>query len=256
MAEKNYAYVGKGTIYSGPKGGAKKPMGNVSALSFAVSTNRISQPDYRSPGGGEAAALERVDSVTGSMTVLNISPKNLALGYRGTTRDVVGGTAVSDERHTAYPGALVDLDDLPDRSDTANTVVVTMDPDGTPTVLTEGTDYEVKGAGILFLDTSTNVTDDVAGHAVGIDYEKSEASVMEALVEAGEEFAMVFDGLNEADSGKAVSVKVHRLTFSPTSGSSFIGDEFAELPIEFSCLSDDSISGTGISKFFKVAMQA
>lgn len=253
---KNYAYVGKGIIYSGPKGGAKKPMGNVSALSFAVSTNRISQQDYRSPGGGEAAALERVESVTGSMTVLNISPKNLALGYRGTTRDVTGGTSVSDERHTAYPGALVDLDDLPDTSDVANTITVNMDPDGTPVELVEGDDYQVTGAGILFLESSTNITDEQAGHDVGIDYEKSESTVMEALVEAGEEFEMVFDGLNEADSGKAVAVKVHRLTFSPTSGSSFIGDEFSELPIEFSCLSEDSITGSAISKFFKVSMAA
>lgn len=252
MALKNYSYLGKGPIYAGEVGKALLPVGNCSALQFAVSENKITQPDYTSPGGGSANSVSRIDEVTGSMTLLDLSPKNLSLAYRGTEREVTGGVSVTDERHTAYPGALIALDDLPD---TAETIVVTLDPDGTPVVLTENTDYEITRAGVVFLDGSTNVTDAVAGHEVGIDYDKADSVVMEALVSSGKEYRLVFDGLNEAQSGKSVMVRAHRVTFSPTQGTSFIGDEFAELPLEFTVLSDNTIAGANLSKFFQVAMQ-
>lgn len=252
MATKNYSYLGKGPIYAGVKGGALFPVGNVSALSFAVSENKITQPDYTSPGGGTANAVSRIDEVTGSMTLLDLSPKNLSLAYRGTDREVAGGVAVSDERHTAYPGALVAFDDTPD---TAEAITVTLDPAGTPTPLVLNTDYEVTRAGVVILESSAAITNAVSGHEIGVAYTKADSVVMEALVDAGKEYKLVFDGLNEAQSGKAVTVTAHRITFSPTQGTSLIGDEFAELPLEFTVLSDNTIAGANISKFFKIAMQ-
>lgn len=255
MALKNYSYLGKGPIYAGVRGKGRFPVGNCSALNFAVSESKISQPDYTSPGGGEANAVSRVDAVTGSMTLLDISPKNLSLAYRGTEREVTGGVSATDERHTAYPGALIALDETPDISAAETSITVTLDPDGTPVVLTYNVDYEVTRAGIVFLEGGANVTDAVDGHEVGVDYDKADSVVMEALVASGKEYNLVFDGLNEADSGKAVIITAHRITFSPTQGTSFIGDEFAELPLEFSVLSDNTIVGANISKFFKVSME-
>lgn len=254
MATQNYSYLGKGPIYAGEVGGALLPVGNCSSLQFSVSENKLTQPDYTNPGGGSAASVSRIEEVTGSLTLLDISPKNLSLAYRGTDKEVTGGTSVTDERHTAYPGGLVVLDDTPDISDTS-TITVNLDPDGTPVVLTENTDYEVTRAGIVFLEGSTNVTDASIGHDIGVDYDKADSVVMEALVNAGKEYRLVFDGLNEAQSGKAVTVQAHRVAFSPTQGTSFIGDEFAELPLEFTVLSDQSIAGADISKFFKVSME-
>lgn len=251
---KNYSFLGKGAIYAGLRGGALLPVGNCSTLQFAVAENRITQPDYTNPGGGSAAVVSRIDEVTGSMTLLDLSPKNLSLAYRGTDREVTGGNNVTGEAHTAFPGALLPFTDTPDISDTAQ-ITVTLDPEGTATALVENTDYEVTRAGVVFLEGSSNITDAAEGHDVEVDYPKAESVVMEALVDAGKEYTLVWDGLNEADSGKAVTVTAHRITFSPTQGSSFIGDEFAELPVEFSVLSDNAIAGASISKFFKIAME-
>lgn len=252
MALKNYSYLGKGPIYAGIKGGAILPVGNCSALSFAVSENRISQPDYTSPGGGSANSVSRIDEVTGSLTLLDISPKNLSLAYRGTDREVVGGTNVTGEAHTAFPGGLIAFDDTPDISVTGD-IVVTLDPAGTPSTLVENTDYEVTRAGVVFIEGGAVAATE--GEAVEVDYPLADSVVMEALVEAGKEYTLIFDGLNEAQSGKAVTITAHRITFSPTQGTSFIGDEFAELPLEFTVLSDNSVVGASLSKFFKVAME-
>ncbi|MFK0572423.1 hypothetical protein [Endozoicomonas sp.] len=73
-----------------------------------------------------------------------------------------------------------------------------------------------------------------------------------SLVEAGEEFALFFDGMNEAQTGNAVSLTMHRIKFSPVQGVPFISDEFAEISMEFELLRDTSKTGTGISQFMKV----
>jgi hypothetical protein len=51
-------------------------------------------------------------------------------------------------------------------------------------------------------------------------------------------------------------VKVHRVKFSPADNLGLIGNEFAELTVTADVLSDQSITGTNISRFFKVQMQA
>lgn len=252
MALKNYSYIGKGPIYARERGSSAGflPVGNVSQLEFAAEENKITQPDYTQPGGGLANSVTRIDSVTASLTVLDISPRNLALAMRGSTRVEVAGS-VTGEQHTAYVGALVPFDHQPDLSDYANTLVVTIDPTGTPTQAAEGTDYEVTRAGVVVLEGGA-ITD---GSTIEVAYDKAAADIVEALTAAGAEFEMVFDGLNEAQSGKAVTVRVHRLKFSPAQGLGLIGDEFAELQMSADVLIDNSITGTGISRYFKVAME-
>jgi hypothetical protein len=93
-----------------------------------------------------------------------------------------------------------------------------------------------------------------AGVAIAVGYTNLAVDVVEAMTNSGDEFEMVFDGLNEAESGKPVVVTAHRIKWSPTSGLGFIGDEFGELPLEGSVLSDAAITGAGLSRFFKVAM--
>ena len=73
------------------------------------------------------------------------------------------------------------------------------------------------------------------------------------VADAGQEYEIYFNGLNEAQSGSLVEIRMYRVKFSPAQGLSFIGDEFGELTTEFEILSDTSKSGVGISKFMKVA---
>lgn len=64
----------------------------------------------------------------------------------------------------------------------------------------------------------------------------------------------MFDGLNEAQSGKPVSVTLYRVKFSPTAGLDLIGDDFNKMDIKGAVLQDTSITGTGLSQYIKIAM--
>ena len=249
MATQTYSYLGKGMIYlrNRTQGGGLLPVGNCSALELSAETDTITQPDYTSPGGGNANEIQRVGDVGMNMTMLELRPSNLAMALRGNATEVVG-TSVTEEAHTAFPGALVALDHIPDPGETLS---VTLDPGGTATPAVEGTHYERTRAGIVMLDDAAIQP---AGSPISVDYTSLTADVIEAMTNSGDEFELVFDGLNEAESGRPVVVTAHRVKWSPTSGLGFIGDEFGELPLEGSVLSDASITGAGLSRFFKVAM--
>lgn len=167
----NYAYMGKGIIKLTPEGGSTaRDIGNVSQLEFAVNENIIKLPNYRTPGGGTYASVNRIESVQFTATLHDLSPENLAM--------VLFGTATVD---------------------------------------------------------GTKAT-------------------IEALTTGAQTFKLVFEGVNEAATGKKVDVTVHRAKIGAAQGLGFIGDEFAALEITGEVLIDTSIVGTGLSQFFKVEM--
>ncbi len=251
MATRFESYAGLGPVYLKRKGANEGalPVMNCSALSFAIEENRLSQPDYTNPGGGEASSISRPASVTASMTVLDVSARNLAIALRGGVTKLDGGTTVTDERHTAHPGALIDFEHLPDISDYANTLTVTVDPDSAATPAVEGDDYTVTGVGIVIADEPANIT---AGSTIAVGYDEAPQSIIEALTEAEAEYELVFDGLNEADSGRAVKVKTFRQSISPAQALNLISDGYGELPMESRVLSDPARRGPGTSGFFQV----
>ena len=167
----NYAYMGKGIIKLTPEGGGTaRDIGNVSQLEFAVNENIIKLPNYRTPGGGTYASVNRIESVQFTATLHDLSPENLAM--------VLFGTATVD---------------------------------------------------------GTKAT-------------------IEALTTGAQTFKLVFEGVNEAATGKKVDVTVHRAKIGAAQGLGFIGDEFAALEITGEVLIDTSINTAGLSQFFKVEM--
>lgn len=167
----NYAYMGKGIIKLTPEGGSTaRDIGNVSQLEFAVNENIIKLPNYRTPGGGTYASVNRIESVQFTATLHDLSPENLAMVLFGT------------------------------------------------------------------------VTVDAA------------KATIEALTTGAQTFKMVFEGVNEAATGKKVDVTVHRAKIGAAQGLGFIGDEFAALEITGEVLIDTSINTAGLSQFFKVEM--
>lgn len=241
-----YSYIGKGTIYIGPqdRSSGMLPMGNCSSLELQVTEDKKEQQDYTTGGGGLANSQARISGVTANITALELSPDNIARALRG---DVTSQTAdtVSSESQTAYHGGLVDLDFLPD---TAETITVKDSSDTTTYV--KGTDYTVTRAGIIIL-SGGSITD---GESILVSYTKALGDVVEALTNSGIEYRLVFNGLNEASSDSPVVVKLHRVKFSPTSGMSLIGDEFAELPMTADVLSDPNMVGAGISKYAQITL--
>lgn len=110
-----------------------------------------------------------------------------------------------------------------------------------------GVDYEVKGAGLFFPDTS-GIED---GRPINVDYSHAAEDTIQALLNSGQELTMVFDGVNEAQDDRSRVVDLYRVRFGPTGNLPFIGDDFAGLALEGTLLKDSSKSGTGISQYFK-----
>lgn len=120
------------------------------------------------------------------------------------------------------------------------------------TTLVEDTHWQRTRSGIEALAAATQF--DAYGTALEVDYTKNAQYLIQALTDAGSEWLMVFDGLNEIDSGNPVVAKLFRVKFSPTSGLDLLGDDFGELKLEFSVLKDETIVAAGLSQYLQIAM--
>lgn len=238
------SYIGSGRVYLRERGSAAAllPVGNVSSLSFAFEEDKKTLTDHQNPGGGVADSVTRITGATGTMNTNTINSRNMAMALRADVTTVAGG-AVTDELHTS---AGVDDEFIPFDLPYDKTQPVTV-KDSTDVELTVGTDYQLSNGGIIVIGTGS-----IDDQGVKLTYTSLGADVVEMLTNSGKEYELHFDGLNEADSGKAVHIVVHRLKFSPASGMDWLGDDFAEMPLEFDLLSDASIVAAGKSQYVKV----
>ena len=79
-------------------------------------------------------------------------------------------------------------------------------------------------------------------------------ATIQALTTGAQTFEMVFAGVNEAATGKTVTVTVHRAKIGAAQGLSFIGDDFGALEITGEVLIDTSIIADDLSQFFEIEM--
>lgn len=244
------SYIGKGEIFMGPYAGgaAMVSIGNVAELTFSHATEKKTLGDFTSAGGGLANSIERITGVSMNMKAHDINGTNLAIGALGSA-SAVTAVAVADEARAAYKGGLVPLTFVPD---TALTITV-KDTAGTTTYVA-GTDYVITGAGI-YVTTGSSIPNSVASaNNIKVSYTKKAVSVVEAMVASAQEYKLVFAGLNEAQSGKQVTIIVHRFKPGPAQNVSFLGDDYASLDLPGEALSDSLITAVGLSKYYKVAM--
>lgn len=242
-------YIGKGVVYLGLRDGtdALRNIGNVSALSFSAQEDTREMIDFQAAGGGKLNELKRISGVEMQVTMLELKAANIALAVFGTASAVSAG-AVSSEAHSLVKqGGLVSLANIPDPD---QTLTVTGDG-GTPSY-TEGTDYTRVTAGIEII-VGGGIADDTP---IEVSYTTLAGNVVEALLNSGLEYRLVFSGLNEAESGRAVVVTAHRVKFGPAQDLGFIGEEFAELQITGEVLKDTSITTPGKSQFYKAELAA
>lgn len=236
-------YIGKGSIYLDTGTSGLLPIGNCSKLSMSIDEEKKELLDYENAGGGLADSISRITAVKLAVTCHNMSPENIAIALRGG-QAARTGSAISNEALTSKKGTLVTFARLQDLS---LSLAVT-GTGGTPTY-TEGTDYERRRAGIWIPSAST-----IPDGAIEVDYTALADNLVQALTSAGQEYRLVFDGLNEARSGKAYVVDCFRVKFSPTSGFDLIGDDFAGFEMSADILKDTTKTGAGISQFFKAAV--
>lgn len=240
MADKSF--IGKGKVYLDGR-----QVGNVTALNFNITEEKIELKDYTAAGGGNYNSLTRIDSVELSLNMSDYSAENLAAAVFGSA-SAVTATTVTDESVSA-PASLTGnpLVTTAFVIDTSVAPVVTSDPAGTTHVV--DTDYTVGPAGITIIDGGGISASD----PLLVSYTKEAVDVVEALTTTSQEYELVLDGLNEAQSGTPVVIKVHRAKFGPAADLALIGDEFAELTLTGDALKDTSITGAGLSQYLKIS---
>ena len=241
----NKAFIGKGSIYLEEVGGnmGLLPFGNCPEFTLSFAEDKKEMKDSEDSGGGVVSSVSRIAGVTGSISALSITKENLALALRAliTVEEV---TPITAEASTAYLGGFVEFAKVPDMA----TVVVS--DTGASTTYVAGTDYELKNSGIVILQTGV-IPD---GDPIELAYTPKGALVVESLAADTKEYRMVFDGLNEADSGNPVEVACHKVKFSPAQALSLISEDFATLPLTFDVLKDEAIIGSTKSKFARIRM--
>ena len=130
--------------------------------------------------------------------------------------------------------------------------------DGTVTWQDMGTmalsanEFQTNPAGLYIPEASTKIA--ATGTPVKVSYSKSAGDVIQTLINSGEEYRIFFSGRNTARSGKALAVDLFRVKFSATKDLSFIGDDFAAMPLTAEVLRDESKTGEGISQFCTIKM--
>jgi len=242
MADKSY--IGAGKLYMDGRF-----VGNVSDLTLNFEYETKELIDYTQGGGGTYNSLERISSSGFTFTFHDYSAENLAMALYGTSAAVTAAT-VTDEA-IAAPSDVATNDGLVTTAsmiDTSQTVTVTNT--AATVTYTQDTDYTVSAAGVVLLAAGAIAND----QDLLIDYTKKAHDLVQALTTSGGEYVMVFDGLNDAQSGDEVVVKIYRAKPSPAEGLPLIGDDFAANTVTGKVVKDTTITTTGLSQYFKIAV--
>lgn len=191
-------------------------------------------PVVESQAGGAAAARANTTAVTEGQYLVPATANGFF--YKVTTPGTTGGT-------------------IPTFPTTIGATVT----DGTAVLTCMGrialaidTDFTVSGSGLVLV-AGARITD---GEVYEIDYTKKAGDIVQALTNSAKEYEMVFEGLNEARSGKPVTLHVYRLKLGAAANLGFIGEDYGVLEMSGKVLKDTSKTGTGVSQYFKVKLAA
>jgi len=246
----DYSYLGSGRAYLREigGGGGLVEIGNASALSFSVTEEVKELKDFTQPGGGTYNEVRRISAVECSITMHDLDAGNLARALYGNASAVTVGTTTAEVHPGVKPGDFVAFQKIPTGS-----IVVRDAATPTPNTLVEDTDYEVRPGGIYILPTTTQVA--AGGENITVSYAHAASDVVQALTSSGKEYELVFDGLNEARSGKRTKVTAHRVKIGAAQNLGFIGEEYAALEVTGKLLKDASITGANLSQYFRVDIE-
>ena len=245
---RNRSFRGGGAMYLREKGASGVgyfQVGNADTLQFAIAEEKQTQRNFTQKGGGNIASDSAISDVTASINVLSVNPRIAAVALRALVT-TTATASISAEPHTAYLDMFIPFDFLPDFDQTLTVTNV-----GASTTYIAGTDFLIRNNGI-FINPDSSMTDALA---ILVTYSSKDEYGIETITKSAVEYEMYFDGFNEADEGKSVAVKCHRISFSPTQALSLITEDFGALPMEFEVLADDSKDGTTESQYFVVQME-
>lgn len=242
---RDYSYIGKGKVFLARLDDNKlRYVGNCDKVELSLSEETKELKDFSQAGGGVVNTVSRIDKVEIALNLFDYSPENLAMAVYGEASKTNSGKSVAEEH-------IVNKNHLTRLAHSHPTQVKIRDTTLNDKVYEQGVDYDVLNAGVLILE-SGNIKN---GAKLQIDYQYEASDVIQALIHSGDEYHLIFDGLNEAQSGKRVVLDIYRVKFTPAASLSFIGDDFGSLEMKGIALSDSSKTGSGVSRYFKVEME-
>ena len=237
-------FVGKGTVYFAVGTGPLVSIGNCSKLSLNIAEDKLEMTDYESAGGGIAASISRIKSATLDLTAYSFSPDNLALAIRGSATATASVTAITDEAVVAKAG----LNMLARLPSFATGATFTVEPSPSGTAFVEGTDYVRTRSGFTVVAGGGIDPAD----ALHVSYTPLADNIMQGLVSSATEIRCVFEGLNEAESGKPVVVECFKVQLSPAKSLDLIADKWGELALTGTIIKDESKTVSGTSQYFTI----
>lgn len=119
------------------------------------------------------------------------------------------------------------------------------------TAVVANVDYEVRAGGILVYPGVTR-----AGETWTFGYTRAQTDVVQALVTSGKEYEMLFEGLNEARSGKRTIIRAYRVKFGAAQNLALLGEDYAVLEVTGKLLKDTTKTGAGVSQYFQAQIEA
>lgn len=193
---REYSYIGKGKVFLAKRNEGKlRFVGNCDKVELSISEETHELKNSMQAGGGVVNSVSRVDKVEIALNLFDYSPMNLALAMYGEASNVAGGEIVG-EAHVGHKNNLIKLAN----SHIRQVVVTDANKDMT---YQEGMDYETLSSGI-FITEKGRIADNTS---LVINYRYVSTDVIQALVNSGDEYHFLFDGLNEAQSGKKGGVR-------------------------------------------------
>ncbi|MEE1950971.1 hypothetical protein V0R48_18480 [Pseudomonas alcaligenes] len=190
-----------------------RDLGDVEQMKIAHRSNSMTWKQHRRPGGGNLARLDNLEGADLSVQMQEWTPENQAMVLQGKVVQLDPET-VTGEAIVLQPGSL---------SMTAHpgptSIVLTRTQGGTPIALSA---VNVSAAGVSVPQDSTVITEPTPAT---IAYTSTQATRIEPLIEAGAEYRLVLDGLNEADSGRPCIVEIYRWKAPPAEELALIDGE-------------------------------
>lgn len=243
-------YLGKGRVFIGLSDGsdATSYRGNVGQVQIAYTTDKKTQPNFTQGGGGNYASIENVTGIALAIKLFDHTADNMALATLGATSAVTAG-AVLDEAHTSRLGGLMMFDNMPD-----TTVPYVVTNTGGAITYIKDADYIENSAGIELISTADGGSIVDAAETL-VDYTKLASNVVQALTKSAQEYKLQMVGLNEARSGKAVTLDVYKAKFGPAASFEYLGVDFGEMDLVAEILADTSIvASETTSQYYQTKM--
>lgn len=229
-------------------------VGLVSTIQHATETNTLTLNDTTTPQGGEYDSLDRVTSVTLTISFREIFTWVLAALVWGSATEVAAATHTDEVKRAGVDGTIA-LDHMP----LAVTAVTgpgaaELDPD---IEFDEDDDWIMTGSGIQVVPggalEAAIIAAGVTPYNVSVDYSSAAVDVIEALTNSGKTFEFLFEGENAAGTQKRVEARFFMCRLNLATAMDWINTEdFGAFEATAKVLRDDSRVGAGTSKYFRI----